>query len=65
MFITPDGRLFGRCDGESPFKAFQACLGASEDLGKKNTQGVVPVAELDGDEIVYLIGRVAVIKRQR
>ena len=61
MVISPDCHLLGRCDGESSFKAF---LGASEDL-LKNIHGVAPVAELDGDEIGYLVGRVAEIKRQR
>jgi hypothetical protein len=61
MVITPDGQLIGRCDGDSSFKAF---LGASEDL-LKNIHGVAPVAELDGDEIGFLVGRVAEIKRQR
>ena len=60
MVITPDGHVLGRCDGESAFKAF---LGASADL-LKNIHGVAPVAELDGDEIGYLVGRVAEIKRQ-
>ena len=45
---------------ESAFKAF---LGASADL-LKNIHGVAPVAELDGDEIGYLVGRVAELKRQ-
>jgi hypothetical protein len=53
--------LLGRCDWESSFKAF---LGASEDL-LKTIHGVAPVAELDGDEIGYLVGRVAEIKRQK
>ena len=61
MVITPDGHILGRCDGEAAFKAF---LGASEDL-IKNIHGVAPVAELDGDEIGFLVGRVAEIKRQR
>lgn len=61
MIITPDGHLLGRCDGELAFKAF---LGASEDL-IKNIHGVAQVAELDGDEIGYLVGKVAEIKRQR
>jgi hypothetical protein len=61
MVISPDGHLLGRCDGDPSFKAF---LGASEDL-TKNIHGVAPVAELDGDEIGYLVGRVAEIKRQR
>lgn len=61
LVITPDGHLLGRCEGEASFKAF---LGASEDL-LRNIHGVAPVAELDGDEIGYLVGRVAEIKRQR
>ncbi len=61
MVVTPDGHLLGRCEGEASFKAF---LGASEDL-LRNIHGVAPVAELDGDEIGYLVGRVAEIKRQR
>lgn len=60
MVITPDGHVLGRCDGDSSFKAF---LGASEDL-IKNIHGVAPVAELDGDEIGFLVARVAEIKRQ-
>jgi hypothetical protein len=61
MVITPDGHLLGRCDGDSSFKAF---LGASEDL-IKNIHGVALVGELDGDEIGYLVGKVAEIKSQR
>lgn len=61
MVSTPDGHLLGRCDGEASFSAF---LGASEDL-LKNIHGVAPVAELDGDEVGYLLGKVAEIKRQR
>ena len=60
MVITPDGHLIGRCDGEAAFKAF----GASEDL-LKNIHGVAPVAELDGDEIGYLVGKLAEIKRRK
>src|SRR5947209_14199156 len=60
MVITPDGHLLGRCEGESSFKTF---LGASADL-LKNIHGVGGVAELDGDEIGYLVGKVAEIKRQ-
>ncbi len=61
MVITPDGHLFGRCDGEAAFKVF---LGASEDL-IKNIHGVAPVPELDGDETGFLVGKVAEIKRQK
>ena len=61
MVITPDGHLLGRCDGEAAVKAF---LGASEDL-IKNIHGVAAVAELDGDEVAFLVAKVAEIKRQR
>ena len=60
MVITPDGHMLGRCDDDTSFKAF---LGASEDL-IKNIHGVAPVAELDGDEIGFLVASVAEIKRQ-
>jgi|GEM_PF-888381 len=61
MVVSPDGHVLGRCDSESSFKAFR---GASEDL-IKNIHGVAPVAELDGDEIGFLVAKVAEIKRQR
>jgi hypothetical protein len=61
MVITPDGHFLGRCDGEAAFKVF---LGASEDL-IKNIHGVAPVAGLDGDEVGFLVAKVAEIKRQR
>jgi hypothetical protein len=61
MAVTPDGHLLGRCDGEAAFTAF---LGASADL-IKNIHGVAPVAELDGDEVGFLVAKVAEIKRQR
>ena len=61
IVITPDGHLLGRCDGESSFKAF---LGASADL-LKNIHGIAPVAGLDGDEVGYLLGKVAEIKGQK
>jgi hypothetical protein len=61
MVITPDGALLGRCDGQPGFSTF---LGASEDL-IRNIHGVGPVADLDGDEIGFLVAKVAGIKRQR
>ena len=61
MQITPDGHLLGRCEGQSSFSAF---LGASEDL-LKNFHGIAPVANLDGDEIGFLLGKIAEIKGQR
>jgi hypothetical protein len=53
--------MLGRCEGDAAFKVF---LGASEDL-IKNIQGVAQVAELDGDEVGFLVAKVAEIKRQR
>jgi hypothetical protein len=61
MAITPDGHLLGRCDDEETFRAF---LGASEDF-IRNIHGVALVAELDGDEIGFLVAKVAEIKRRR
>jgi hypothetical protein len=61
MVITPDGHVLGRCEDDPSFKAF---LGASEDL-LRNIHGVAPVAELDGDEIGYLVAKVSEVKRQR
>lgn len=60
MVITPDDHVLGRCDGDPSFKAF---LGSSDDL-LRNIHGIAPIAELDGDEIGYLVGKVAEIKRQ-
>lgn len=56
--ITPDRCLLARVEGEAGFKAF---LGAEADL-IRNIHGVAAVAELDGDEVGYLVGRVAEIK---
>ena len=61
MVVTPDGHMLGRCEGEASFKVF---LGASEDL-LRNIHGVAPDAELDGDEIGFLVGKVTKIKKQR
>jgi hypothetical protein len=61
MIITPDGHMLGRCDGEAAFKGY---LGAPQDL-IRNIHGVAPVAELDGDEVGYVAGKVAEVKRQR
>jgi hypothetical protein len=60
MVITPDGHVLGRCDGQPSFSAF---IGAPDDL-IRNIHGVAKVAELDGDEIGYLVAGIAGIKRQ-
>ena len=59
MRITPDRCLLARVEGEASFKAF---LGAEADL-IRNIYGLSAVAELDGDEIGYLLGKVAELKR--
>jgi hypothetical protein len=61
VVITPDGHMLGRCEGQPSFSAF---LGASEDL-LKNIHGAATVAKLDGDELGYLLGKVAEVKRQK
>jgi hypothetical protein len=61
LVITSDGHLVGRLDGESEFKIF---LGEADDL-IKNIHGVASVAELDGDEVGFLVAKVAEIKRRR
>ena len=60
MMISPGGQILGRCEGQPGFSTF---LGASEDL-VRNIHGVAPVAELDGDEIGFLVAKVVEIKRQ-
>jgi hypothetical protein len=47
-----------RVEGETTFKAF---LGAEADL-IRNVHGIAVVAGLDGDEVGYLLGRIAEIK---
>ena len=61
MVITPDGHVLGRCEDQPSFSAY---LGASEDL-LRNVHGVAKVAELDGDEVGFLVGRIAEIKRRQ
>jgi hypothetical protein len=60
LVATPDGMLLGRCEGEPEFHGF---LGSVDDL-LRNIHGLAPVAELDGDELGYLVARVAEIKRR-
>jgi len=56
--ISPDRCLLARVEGEATFKAF---LGAEADL-IRNVHGIAEVAGLDGDEIGYLLGKIAEIK---
>ena len=61
MQITPDRCLLARVEGEATFKTF---LGAEADLIRK-VHGIAEVAGLDGDEVGYLLGRIAEIKGTR
>lgn len=61
MRITPDRCLLARVEGEATFKAF---LGAEADLIRR-AHGIAEVAGLDGDELGYLLDRIAEIKRIR
>lgn len=61
LIIVPDGHLLGRCDGDV---AFKAVLGTPEDL-INNIHGIAPVAELDRDEVGFLVAKVIRIKRPR
>jgi hypothetical protein len=61
MILSPDGHLLGRADGQATEQVY---LGTQDDL-TKNIHGLAPVAELDGDEVGYLVGAVAAIKRRR
>ncbi len=56
--FSRDHRLMGRSAGAAAFKAFH-CVEAGL---IRNLHGIAAVAELDGDEIGYLLGRVAKIK---
>jgi len=61
MMILPKGHMIGRSEGQP---GFSTNLGAEEDL-IRNIHGVAPVAELDGDEVGYLLGKAVEVKRQR
>jgi hypothetical protein len=61
MVLSPDGHLLGRAEGQTTEQVY---LGSGDDL-TKNIHGLAPVAELDGDEVGFLVGAVAAIKRQR
>lgn len=61
MVLSPDGHLLGRTDSQSTEEVY---LGTQEDL-TKNLHGLAAVAELDGDELGFLVGAVAALKRRR
>lgn len=57
--ITPDRFIMARPTGEVTLRLF---LGAESDL-IRNIHGIAEVAGLDGDELGFLLGRVAEIRR--
>jgi hypothetical protein len=59
--VTPDRCLLARVKGEATFKTFH---GAETDL-ICNVHGIAQAAGLDGDEVGYLLGRVAEVKTTR
>ena len=60
LCISPDRCVLARLVGEAAFKLF---IGAEADL-IRNIHGIAEVAELDGDEIGYLLGKIAAIQSQ-
>ena len=58
--ISPDRCVLARRVGEASFKVF---IGAEQDL-IRNIHGIAMTAELDGDEVGYLLGKVAEIQSQ-
>lgn len=58
LHITPDGHLLGRCDGDADVRVL---LGTGDDLIRQ-LHVAARMARLDGDEIGYLMAKVAEIK---
>ena len=58
---TSDGHLLGRCEGQPYCQMFP---GETVDL-IQNTHGVAEVAGLDGDEIGFLVAKVAEVTKRR
>jgi hypothetical protein len=56
--ITPNRCLLARVEGDSAFRMF---LGEEADL-IQSVHGIARLAELDGDEVGFLLGRIAEIK---
>jgi hypothetical protein len=60
MAISPDGHMIGHCEGQPGVSTF---LGATEEL-LRNVHGVAKVAELDGDELGDLLGKVVEVNAE-
>ena len=61
MVLSPDGHLLGRAEGQTTEQVY---LGSGDEL-TRNIHRLAAVAELDGDEVGYLVGAVAAIRRKR
>jgi hypothetical protein len=59
LFITTDRHILARPTGEMTHKLF---IGAEADL-IRDIHGIAEVAGLDGDELGYLLGKVAEARR--
>ena len=59
LVITSDRHILARPTGETSHQIF---IGAEADL-IKNIHGIAEVAELDGDELDHLLGKVAESRR--
>jgi hypothetical protein len=59
LFITSDHCILARHTGDVTHKLF---IGAEADL-IRNIHGIATVAGLDGDELGYLLGKIAEAKR--
>jgi hypothetical protein len=58
LCVTSDGHLLARGEGQAGYDIY---IGSAMEL-VKNIHGLAPVAGLDGDELGYLLGRVASLK---
>jgi len=58
LVVTHDRCVLARAEGDVGFDKF---IGAESDL-IRNIHGVATTAELDGDEVGYLLGKVAELK---
>jgi hypothetical protein len=59
LYITPDHCILARETGQVTHKLF---IGAEADL-IRNIHGIAEIAKLDGDELGYLLGKVAEARR--
>lgn len=57
--MTPDGHVLGRSEGDVDVRVL---LGTKDDLIRQ-IRAVAQTARLDGDEIGYLVAKIAEIKR--